>query len=49
VEDKDVVGKGTPLYLQAVQNTVTNEIEKLVEMPEDEAWQLINSNGNNLL
>ena len=32
VEDKDVVDKGTPLYLQTVRNTVTNEVEKLVEM-----------------
>ncbi|MGI6307950.1 MAG: M56 family metallopeptidase [Dethiobacteria bacterium] len=49
VEDKDVVGKGTPLYLQTVRNTVTNEVEKLIEMSEDEAWQLINNPDNNLI
>ena len=30
-------------------NTVTNEVEKLVEMSEDEAWQLINNADNNLI
>lgn len=41
VEDQDVLGKGTPVYLKASRNKETNEIEKLVEMSEDEVFQLM--------
>lgn len=48
MEDKDVVGK-TAIYLKSIRNKETNEIEKLVEMSEDEAWELFGSDHDNLI
>lgn len=42
VEDKDVLDKGAPIYLKTVRNKDTKKIEKLVEMSEDEAWDILN-------
>lgn len=49
VEDKDVLGKGTPIYLKTVRNKDTNKIEKLVEMSEDEAWEILNSTDDSVV
>ena len=45
VEDQDVLGKGTPIYLKTIRNKETNEIEKLVEMSEDEVFQLLGNDN----
>jgi bla regulator protein BlaR1 len=49
MEDKDVKDKGTPVYLKTVRNKETNKIEKLVEMPADEAWKIINSSDDKII
>jgi beta-lactamase regulating signal transducer with metallopeptidase domain len=49
VEDKDVSGKGTPIYLKTVRNKDTNKIEKLVEMSEDEAWKILNGTNDSII
>ncbi|ADY55712.1 transcriptional regulator, AsnC family [Syntrophobotulus glycolicus DSM 8271] len=49
MEDKDVKGKGTPVYLKTVRNKETNKIEKLVEMSGDEAWEKINSTDDRII
>ena len=49
VEDKDILGKGTPIYLKTVRNKDTNEIEKLVEMSEEEAWKILNGSDDSIV
>ncbi len=49
VEDKDISGKGTPIYLKTVRNKDTNKIEKLVEMSEDEAWEILNGADESII
>jgi hypothetical protein len=41
VEDKDVSGKGAPVYLKTVRNKATGEIEDLVEMSDEAAWEIL--------
>ncbi len=48
VEDKDVLGK-TAIYLKTIRNEETNEIEKLVEMPEAEVFDLLGSDDDKLI
>jgi hypothetical protein len=48
VEDKDVEGK-TPVYLKTLRNKETNEIEKLLEMSGDEAFDLLGNDDDTLV
>ncbi|MDR1539640.1 MAG: M56 family metallopeptidase [Clostridiales bacterium] len=49
LEDKDVLGKGTPVYLKVIRNKDTNKVEKLVEMSEDDAWGILNSADDSVI
>jgi beta-lactamase regulating signal transducer with metallopeptidase domain len=49
LEDKDVLDKGTPIYLKTTRNKDTNKIEKLVEMSEDDAWEILNSADDSVI
>jgi beta-lactamase regulating signal transducer with metallopeptidase domain len=48
MEDKDVEGK-TPVYLKTSRNKETNEIEKLLEMSGDEAFDLLGNDDDTLV
>ena len=47
VEDEDVLGQ-TAIHLKTVRNQATNQIEKLVEMSEEEVFQLLGRDPDNL-